>query len=156
MKLKKGKLVEKRENGKLRVKLMFDGKDCKTKQEFKEECQIQNIINKYHKTGMVSHLAKHQAQYGDFSKINSYQDAVMAVLDAEETFKELPANIRTMFKNNPQELLDFVNDDKNYEKAVELGLIAKQKVEQTKPAGAVSQETSSETKESTKSSEGAV
>lgn len=146
----------KKKNGKLGVKLMFDGKDGKTKQEFKEECQIQNIINKYHKTGMITHLAKHQGDYGDFSNITSYQDAVMAVIEAEETFNELPANIRNKFKNNPAELLDFLADDKNYDEAIKLGLIAEQKVEQTKPAGAVSQETSSETKESTQSSEGAV
>lgn len=126
--------TEKRKNGKLRVKIMFTENDGKTKQEFKDECQIQNIINKYHKTGMITHLAKHQGDYGDFSKITSYQDAVMAVMDAEQTFSELPANIRSEFQNDPGKLLAFVEDDKNYDKAVELGLL--KKVEQAKQSAA--------------------
>lgn len=131
---KNGNVVEKKKNGKLSVKLYFDGKDGKTKQEFKEVSQIQNILNKYQKTGIVTHLAKHQGQYGDFTKVQSFQDAAVQLTNAVNTFMELPATIREKFENDASKLISFINDEKNFDEAVKLGLL-QAKVEQTQAVG---------------------
>lgn len=123
--IKNGNVVTKKANGKVKVQLMFDGSDGKTKQEFKDQCQIQSILNKYQKTGMVTHLAKHHAQYGDFSNISDFQSAMSAVANAVDTFESLPSSIRKRFNNDPRSLLGFIEDSSNYEEAVKLGLIEK-------------------------------
>ena len=46
-----------------------------------------------------------------------------AVREASEGFMELPAKLRAQFDNDPQLFLEFVADDANRDKAVELGLI---------------------------------
>ena len=35
----------------------------------------------------------------------------------------LPSDVRSRFGNNPAELLDFLNDNSNYDEAIRLGLI---------------------------------
>lgn len=93
-----------------------------TKQSFKRECDINVLLAKYRKTGFIDHLAKHSGDYADLPAGQSYHDAMNLVLDAQESFMQLPSEIRNMFKNNPAEFLDFVDDPANAEKLVELGL----------------------------------
>jgi hypothetical protein len=65
------------------------------------------------------------AQYGDFTGIGSYQDALNRVISADAAFMDLPSAIRARFGNDPQQLLNFVQDDANYDEAVKIGLISK-------------------------------
>ena len=37
-----------------------------TQQQFQAECDVNNILAKYKKTGQISHLAKHNGNFGDF------------------------------------------------------------------------------------------
>lgn len=53
--------------------------------------------------------------YGDFSGVDDYASAMQAILDAQENFLELPADVRARFENNPQKLLDFVCVPENRE-----------------------------------------
>lgn len=93
--------------------------------EFQDECDVNQILRKFQKTGLVSHLAKGQPQYGDFTNVTSYADAVSQVREAEAAFLELPANIRRRFENNPTALVEFMNDAANLDEAIELGLVTK-------------------------------
>ena len=36
-----------------------------TKQSFKDECNINNIMSKYMKDGLIGHVNKHQGRYDD-------------------------------------------------------------------------------------------
>ncbi len=94
----------------------------RTKQSFKEECQIDNIIAKYHKTGVCDHLARTKGQYGDFIKHSDYRTNCDRIIEANDMFDRLPSNVRKRFSNDAVEFLNFVQDDNNVEEMISLGL----------------------------------
>lgn len=91
------------------------------KQSFKEECDINNIMAKYQRTGALSWLAKYDGQYGDFSAFD-FMDAQLTVAKAKEMFGALPSSVRKRFQNDPAEFLDFMSRTENAEEAIKLGL----------------------------------
>ncbi len=97
------------------------GKRSRTKQQFKDECDINNILSKYQKSGAVTHVNKHAAEYG-FATSEDFTSAMFLVTDAQAMFNELPSSLRTKFKNDPAEFLEFVQDPENADELVELGL----------------------------------
>lgn len=114
------------------IKVLKDGRvsvktinndPTKTQQQFKDECDINNIMNKYTSTGQFTHLTSKQGTYGDFSQITDYQEMLHTVKYAQDAFAALPADIRKRFNNDPGQLLEFVQNDKNYDEGVKLGLV---------------------------------
>jgi len=108
--------------GRLRVRTINNSPSL-TQQQFKEECDINNIILKHAKTGEYTHVSKKMGMYGDFTKIQDYQSMVDTVIKAEEAFMSLPATTRARFSNDPGKLLEFLQDDKNKEEGIKLGLL---------------------------------
>lgn len=92
-----------------------------TKQAFKQECDIINILNQYAQTGVITHLASREPQYLDLPS-HTFLEAMNIVRDAEQTFADLPAKIRARFRN-PSALLEFLEDPSNFDEAASLGLI---------------------------------
>lgn len=86
--------------------------DSRTKQSFKEDCDINLILEKASRTGMVSHLSKYGAQYGDFVDVD-FESMLNTVAEANTLFAELPAEVRREFGNSQQKFFDFVNDPAN-------------------------------------------
>lgn len=97
-----------------------------TKQSFTKECDINNILKKYQKTGAVDHVNKHEATYGYASSMD-FTEAMETVAKGQTMFDQLPSSIRTKFENDPAKFLDFVQDEKNKEEMQELGLAHKTK-----------------------------
>ncbi|AXL14705.1 internal scaffolding protein [Microviridae sp.] len=95
------------------------------KQSFKAECDINNIMKKYQATGLITHTQKVQGAYGDFTNVTDYHSSINRVNEAHAAFMQLPAKIRKHFDNDPAQMLAFIDDPSNYEKAVELGLLPK-------------------------------
>lgn len=93
-----------------------------TKQCFREECDINNILRKFNKTGQLPEMIKRNPIYGDFSEPVDYQEALNIVLHADEQFRNLPARVRERFGNDPKRFLEFVSDPSNGEELVEMGL----------------------------------
>lgn len=93
-----------------------------TEQSHKKECDINNIIRKYDKHGIITHVSKFEASYGDLTGLD-FKQAKDLVINAQNSFNELPANIRQYFENSPEKLLTFMEDPQNRDKAIELGLI---------------------------------
>lgn len=93
-----------------------------TKQCFKDECDVLNIISRHDRTGLIDHLNNAVAQYGDYSEINEYRESLDLVMQAQESFGEIPSNIREMFQNDPGQFFEFATNPANHEKMVELGL----------------------------------
>lgn len=93
-------------------------------QQFKEECDINEIVRRFGLTGQLPENYS-APQSGDFTGITDFQTAMNAVVDAQERFMALPASIRAEFGNDPQKLIAFVDDEKNRDKAIEIGLIQK-------------------------------
>jgi len=95
----------------------------KAQEQFKDECDINNIMAKYQKTGEFTGAIRSGGMYSDFSQITDYHDMVNTVTYAQEAFMLLPANIRARFSNDPGQLLSFLQEDSNYDEAVTLGLV---------------------------------
>lgn len=118
------------------------GSVSRTEQHHAQGANINTIMAKYKKTGVIPQFVG--AAYGDFSGVTDYQTALELVRQSQRQFDALPANIRRYFNDDPGQLLDFVADDANREKAIELGLIPyvppKTEVEPSNaPAGAGAQ-----------------
>jgi phage internal scaffolding protein len=116
------------ENGNVKVQTIND-LPSKTQQQFAEQTNINNIMKKYHATGMITHLNQKQGQYVDLSTIKDYQSSLQTVIDANASFMTLSSEIRKKFNNNPQELLSFLADPKNKDEAISLKIINPPKAE---------------------------
>ncbi len=94
----------------------------RTKQSFSEESNINLIMAKYEKTGMLDHFNQHEGQYGNFIAAPDYHTSMNLIREAGEMFMEIPATIRAKFGNDPAQFLAFVQDPDNEDKMVEMGL----------------------------------
>lgn len=93
-----------------------------TKQSFASECDINNIMSKYQKSGLLTHVNKYQGSYADVSNAVDYHDALNIVLAGNEAFESLPSSLRKKFNNDPAEFLSFVDDAENADEMIKLGL----------------------------------
>lgn len=109
----------------------------RTKQADKEGCDINNILERFERTGELPSM-NGNAMYGDFADVPEYLESLNIVRAAESQFMSLPAKLRDRFHNDPAKFLAFVGDNKNYDEAVELGLLAPKppKVEKDLPKAA--------------------
>lgn len=98
--------------------------DNRTKQSFKDECDINVIVDRFMKTGEMPKDLR-QPVYGDYDGVIDFQSAMNAVVQAEETFMAMPASVRARFDNDPQKFLDFADNDGNAEEMVKMGLAVK-------------------------------
>ncbi|AXL14665.1 internal scaffolding protein [Microviridae sp.] len=95
-----------------------------THQASKRECDVNNIMAKWAKTGMIDHVNRYPGEYGDFTNVPSdYQESLNAVLAADEQFSSLPSKVRARFGNNPAAFLDFVSDSENVDEMIKMGLM---------------------------------
>ena len=104
-----------------RLSIKFEGQG-RTHQEFKDECDVNLIIPKYDRTGLLNHINEATAQYDDYSEVNEYQENLNFVIQARDNFMKLPSNIRKMFGNDAGMFFEFATDLCNKEKMIELGL----------------------------------
>jgi len=93
-----------------------------TKQSFRDECDINNILRKFNVTGQLP-VGSVQPQYGDFSGVTDYQSALNAVMAAQDSFLALPAKIRSRFQNDPALFVEFASDEANKDELKALGLL---------------------------------
>lgn len=117
-----------------RVSAPVEGK-TKTKGSFKEECDINNIMKRFEKTGILPEMIKAKPQYGDFSNPLDFQDAMNLVVHANEQFAALPARVRDRFGNDAARFLEFAQDGSNRDEMKKLGLLSPEALE--RDAGAL-------------------
>lgn len=98
--------------------------ETRTKQAFRDDCDINNIMRRYEKTGVLPDIIKTNPQYGDFSEASDYQTALNTVMKAQEQFSALPSKVRERFANDPENFLAFVSDASNKEEMAKMGLLA--------------------------------
>lgn len=93
-------------------------------QQYKDETDINNIIKRHGGADAAYRaLARGGGVYADFSNLSDYQTMLHEVSRAQEAFLLLPAELRARFRNDPGELLQFVQNSSNYDEAVSLGLV---------------------------------
>ncbi len=106
-----------------------------TKQSFKKETDINTIMAKFVKTGIITPdaLAKRQGTFADVSEIGDFHECLMQIDAAKAAFMTLGPQLRSRFHNEPAELLDFCKNPENKEEAIELGIISKPEPTATPP-----------------------
>lgn len=109
---------------KRKISIKFE-EETLTKQSFKDETDINNIVKQFNKTGLLPDMIKQNPKYGDFSDSSTYQESLNLVLFAQEQFNGLSSHIRERFNNDPAKFLEFASSEKNVEEMVKLGLATK-------------------------------
>lgn len=104
-----------------------------TKQSMKAECDINGIMKRYEKTGVLQHVRNNVGFYDDVSSVVDYQASLEIVRKAEDMFRSLPAKIRSRFENDPQQYVDFVLDPANKDELIAMGVMRSEVVEAGKP-----------------------
>ena len=86
--------------------------DGRTKQSFRDETDINQILKRAQKTGTISHLNKYEARYGDFSNFDFFE-AQIQLAKGGEIFDALPMELRKEFNQSPADFFEYVNDPEN-------------------------------------------
>jgi phage internal scaffolding protein len=92
-------------------------------QSAKDESDINTIVRKFGLTGELPNDLK-MPQSGDFTEVPDFHTAMNLVRSAQEEFLRVPAEIRARFANDPQRLMQFVEDELNRDEARKLGFLA--------------------------------
>lgn len=110
-----------RPNGSKKVQTIFE-EETLAQQQFKDQCDVNKIMEKYKKGKPITHLNTSSGVYADLLEIPDYREALEIVRHAQDAFLDLPAKIRAEHENDPQKLIQWLQDPSNDDKAVELGL----------------------------------
>ena len=99
-----------RPNGSRQVVREIIGESC-TQQHFKDECDVNRIIERYQATGVLEHVRNNEARYGQAPSGDDFQKMVEQIAEARSLFEELPSKARQHFNHNPVEFLDYIQGD---------------------------------------------
>lgn len=93
-----------------------------TQQQFKDECDINTILERFGVTGELPTLIR-QPLTEDFVEAFDFQTSMNAIREATNAFNEMPAKVRARFGNDPAEFIKFFEDPENEAEARKLGLM---------------------------------
>lgn len=91
-----------------------------TKQSFKDSVDVNNIMAKYQKTGIVDHFNKYEGRYVDLDA-STFTENQMIVANAMSMFEELPSKARNHFNNDPAAFLEYVSQEQTPDSNALLG-----------------------------------
>lgn len=98
------------------------GETSLTQQSLAAETDINAIMRKYEKTGVITHVARYAGEYGDFSGVPDYKTGLERIMAADEMFASLPARIRDRFGNDPANFIEFATNPENLPELRKMGL----------------------------------
>jgi len=90
-------------------------------QHMKDESDINTIVTRFG-LGYKAPVGLRMPQFGDFTGIGDYQEALVALQRAQDDFMKLPASVRSTFGNDPGAFVDFAADPANLPRFAEMGL----------------------------------
>lgn len=97
-----------------------------TQQQFAEECNINNIMATYRRTGQINHLNRSKGIYQELAEFPpSFAEAMEIVATGKAAFGDLPSHVRSRFEHDPQKFIDFLGNPANREEAEKLGILEK-------------------------------
>lgn len=88
-----------------------------------DRSDIKQIIQRYHRTGIIDELNKAEGLFLDCTQFTDFAQIQREVAKAKELFMELPPRVRKEFNNDVNEWLDAAHDQEKREKLVEKGVI---------------------------------
>lgn len=117
------KLITIRPNGTKRVQTV-NTLPSRTQKQFQKDCNVNNIMAKFKKTGTITHVRNAQnGVYMDLTNIPDYATALMQIKHAQESFLQIPAHIRAKFNNDPSLLISYLKNPENHPEAIKHGLL---------------------------------
>ena len=96
----------------VRPRVSFKNSPSMTKQAFAKDADINTIMDKYTKTGVLPSGTR-APMFGDFSSGEEYQNIQNKLIKAENDFGLLPSDVRERFDNDVKALLDFASNPAN-------------------------------------------
>lgn len=100
-----------------------------TRQEFADECDINNLMAQYEKTGVLpASMRDNVPQYLDVTGIPDYRETLDMLNDATDAFMALPAVVRKEFDNDAIKFVEFARDPENLPQMRTWGLAPPEKV----------------------------
>lgn len=107
------------------------GPETKTQQQFRDEVDINTIVERFNATGEMPPTTQFPTET-EFAEAFDFQKSMNVIVQARQSFMELPAKVRARFQNDPQQFMEFIHDGENIDEAIKLGLAIRR--EQPKPA----------------------
>lgn len=110
------------------VRYKGDVLDCSNDEILTEQSHVKdvdiNAIVKRHGIDLIAQTSYLQSANFTMDDIptNDFQEAMLLVTKAQQSFDALPSQLRKRFENNPAMYLDFVRDPNNADELVSLGL----------------------------------
>lgn len=101
-----------------------------TSQEFADEADINSIMRRYEKTGVVPSHGR-EGFYGEFADLPDFMEAQRIIMDAETAFAALPSRVRKEFDNDPAKFVEFASDPANVDQMRAWGLAEPAKAVET-------------------------
>ena len=109
--------------GKQPPRCFFDTKgESMTQEQFAEESEINNILRSHDRNGVIEHINRGNAIYGDFSNITDFSDALDQIKEAQSEFQGIPWQIREKFQNDAGQFFKFASNPDNLDELREMGL----------------------------------
>lgn len=101
----------------------IDYRERLTKDADADSCDINRIMERYKRDGLIEHVAMAQGQYGDFTEGFDFREVQDRIVKANELFEVLPSDMRKQFDNDPAAFFEFVADPANKDLMQEMGLL---------------------------------
>lgn len=83
----------------------------KTEQSYKDDTDINRLLEPAMRKGLLRHVARFVGEYDDIP-VESFQDAQFVVSKGKNMYEALPARVRAKF-NGPGEFMEFVQNPDN-------------------------------------------
>jgi len=112
-----------RENGTRRVSQSFKNVESLTEKSDMPLTSIRNLL----KRGFDVHDGADDQQFIDLTQFSDFQEQMERVASAHDSFEQLPARLRERFRNDPAEMINFVQNPNNTNECIQLGLIPQPK-----------------------------
>lgn len=98
------------------------GDDGLTEQNHKDACNVNKIVSRFQKTGLLDHLNSAQPMEIDSAPPISYHEALNIVAQGKTAFETLPATLRQHFEHDAAKYVEFCMNPENREELVKMGL----------------------------------
>jgi len=113
------------------------GSVSRTKQSFRDACDINAIVKKFQTTGHLAHINVRRPSYTDVSNFEDLQASLEAIASAEAGFAALPSFIRAAADNDPLRLVEMLDSEEGIAELEAVGFVnePREDVVETPPAG---------------------
>lgn len=117
-------MIRGRSSPRERVQVENPSPELGAKQSFKKECDINVLMSKYLKGGVITHLNPREARFLDVSEVGDLRDVYDRLEEARSAFEDLPSEVRDEFDHDPLAFVEFATDEDNRDQLEAWGLTA--------------------------------